>query len=47
LVEKNLRHKGRLPTRRHNKPAIVAKWKFVHWLACRICRRHATPLKVS
>ena len=42
-----LRHKGRLPTRLDNKPAIVAKWKFVHWLACRISRRHQTPLKRS
>ena len=34
-------------TRLENKPAIVPKWKFVAWLACRISRRHLTPLKVS
>ena len=28
-----LRHKGRLPVRLANKPAIARKWQFVKWLA--------------
>ena len=31
-----LRHKGRLPVRLHDKPAIVRNWNFVEWMAGRI-----------
>jgi hypothetical protein len=34
-----LRHKGRLPQRLAYKPAIVAKWKYIHWLSRRISGR--------
>jgi hypothetical protein len=34
-----LRHKGRLPLRLHDKPAIVRKWEFVGWMAREIDRR--------
>ena len=43
-----LRHKGRLPIRLADKPAILAKWRFIEWLACRISRRHPpSAFKVS
>ena len=41
-----LRHKGKLPIHLADKPVILAKWRFVEWLACRISRRHP-PFKVS
>ena len=33
-----IRHKGRLPLRLHNKPAIVRKWEFVEWLATKVSK---------
>jgi hypothetical protein len=33
-----LRHKGRLPVRLHQRPAIIRKWEFMEWMAARITR---------
>ena len=33
-----LRHKGRLPVRLANKPAIIRKWQFMEWMADKIAR---------
>ncbi len=34
-----VRHKGRLPVRLANKPAILRKWQFMEWMAEKIARR--------
>jgi hypothetical protein len=41
-----LRHRGCMPTRMAKRPPLVAKWRFIEWLASRISGRNPLPRRV-